>query len=149
MSTLNAATKGLEAMLQHMGVEATVNSLETPEEIVLNISTQEEAEVIGKFGEKLDTLQATLNKMIQKHFPDAKRAKVDCNEFRKKKEERLVEEVKTASADILTSGETYTTRPLNSYFRRLAHNTVAAIDGVSSKSEDSKDRLKKVIISRD
>jgi len=135
-------------MLKHMGVDATVEAEEASEEFILNISTSDEGSVIGRNGEKLDELQATLNKMIQKHFPEAKKAKVDCNQYRANKEKALVEEVKAAAQEVLASGEEYTTRPLNSYFRRLAHNTVLEVEGVRSVSPKSRDRLKQVTISR-
>jgi len=148
MSTLNAASKGLDAMLKHLGIDATVAAEETSEELILNISTEQESTVMGRNGEKLDELQATLNKMIQKHFPNAKRAKVDCNDYRKNKEAKLVQEIEEACQKVLETGEDYTTAPLNSYFRRLAHNTVLEVEGVSSASPKSKDRLKQVTISK-
>ena len=146
MAIITAASKGLEAMLQHMGVSATVTGVETESGPLIQIKTDQDKQIIGRHGEKLDELQTMLNQMVVKHFPDAPRVRVDCNGFRADKENLLVTQMKKAAQGVLETGEPYESRPLNSYFRRLAHNAVEEISGVKSVSEDTDRRLKKITI---
>ncbi len=100
-----AAEKILIKMLGHLGFEIQVERVEDEYGVCLNISTDESKCVIGRNGDRLEDIQYLVNRVLQKHYPEAPRVKVDCDHYRQEQEGKLVERAKELAVKVLESGK--------------------------------------------
>lgn len=148
MNEVEAAGKILDSMLVKLGFQVELETLELEDGACLNIKTSESAHLIGKHGDRLEDLQYLTNRILNKHYPDAARVKVDCDHYRADQEAKLIEDVKELARQVMEDGKTRKVSPLNAYYRRLAHNALAEIDGVSTSSPRGNSRYKRIEISK-
>ncbi|GAA5480981.1 protein jag [Haloferula sargassicola] len=141
-----AAKKILDTMLGHLGFPVTIELQEVEDGPCLQILTSESKHLIGKDGGRLDDLQYLVNRILRKHFPDARRIKVDCEHYRAIQEDHLVEEVQGLVERVKASGKAVKMRPLNAYYRRLVHNALVGENEVESVSPSGDDRLKRITL---
>lgn len=146
MKAEEAAKKILDTMLGHLDFPVTIEIQETEDGPCLQILTSESRHLIGKDGERLDDLQYLVNRMLRKHFPEARRVRVDCEHYRAIQEDHLIEEVRGLAERVKVSGKPFRVRPLNAYYRRIVHNALADDPAVRSVSPGGDDRLKRITI---
>lgn len=149
MNEVDAAEKILQSMLGKLGFEVEIEKEETADGPGLNIVSAEGKHLIGKNGDRLEDLQYLTNRILNKHYPDAPRVRVDCDHYRTGQEERLAETVRSVAHQVMQDGKTRKLKPLNAYYRRLAHNTLAGIDGVRSVSPPGSGRYKRIEVCKD
>ncbi|MEW6456530.1 MAG: R3H domain-containing nucleic acid-binding protein [Acidobacteriota bacterium] len=94
-------------------------------------------------GELLNSLQYLLNKSFSNY---QKRIVLDCQGFRKKRENKLIEIAKQTAENVIKSKKDESIGPLNPWERKIVHTTINNIHGVISSST-GKGFLKKVVIS--
>ncbi len=146
MKAEEAARKILDTMLGHLDFPVNIEIQETEDGPCLQILTSESQHLIGKDGERLDDLQYLVNRVLKKHFPKARRVKIDCEHYRAIQEDHLVEEVRGIAERVKASGKPFRIRPLNAYYRRIVHNALVDDDAVESVSPSGDDRLKRITI---
>jgi spoIIIJ-associated protein len=129
------AERSLGEILRLMGIIAEVRSREEPERIVLDVAGEEGGLVIGKKGQTLDALQFLLNKIINRDTEGRKPILVDCEGYRERREEslvelalRLVDKVKQTNRSIMMS-------PMSAHDRRIVHLALDKVPGVTTRSE--------------
>ena len=135
MEALSEAHQILESMVTQLGFEVTIEEEQTEEGACLQVLTEEGGLLIGKHGDRLDDLQYLVNRILQKKMQDPPRVRVDCDHFRVRQEEKLIDTAQELAAKAKESGKAMKMRPLNAYHRRIVHN--ALIDD---------ERLKRILI---
>lgn len=148
MNEVDAAGKILSSMLGKLGFETELEILDSEDGPCLNIKTDEGAHLIGKHGDRLEDLQYLTNRILTKHYPDAARVKVDCDHYRANQEQVLLNSIREIANQVIEDGKSRKLKPLNAYYRRLAHNTLAEIDGVKASSPSGNSRFKKIEVSK-
>ena len=148
MNEVEAAGKILDSMLGKLGFSVQFETLETEDGACLNLLTDEGAHLIGQHGDRLEDLQYLTNRILSKHYPDAPRVKVDCDHYRANQEKKLVETVQEIARQVVEDGKARRLKPLNAYYRRLAHNALAEIDGVKTGSPGGSSRYKRIEVSK-
>lgn len=148
MNEVEAAAKILDSMLVKLGFQVELETLEMEDGPCLNILTDEGAHLIGKHGDRLEDLQYLTNRILSKHYPDAVRVKVDCDQYRTNQEKRMIETARTMAQQVLEDGKSRSLKPLNAYYRRLAHNALADVNGISTSSPRGNSRYKRIEISK-
>ena len=133
-------------MLGHLGFDVTVTPASYDDGLALHIETEHSKTIIGRNGDRLEDIQYLVNRILQKHFPESPRVKVDCDHYREHQEERLVEKAKTLAERVKESGKSIRTRPLNAYYRRIVHNALTD-EGVTTESPRGSSRYKRIEIS--
>ena len=146
MEPLQAAHQILDTMLGHLGFSATIEEEQSEEGQALQITTEESRLLIGKHGDRLDDLQYLVNRILQKKMDDPPRIRVDCDHFRVRQEERLVETARELAEKAKATGKPMKMRPLNAYHRRIVHNALIDDDEVETVSPRSDDRMKRILI---
>ena len=141
-----AAEKILMTMMRHLGFQVQVEQESNDGGLCLHISTEHSKSVIGRNEDRLEDIQYLVNRILQKHYPEAPRVKVDCDQYRQGQETRLVEKAKELAIKAVDTGKSIRTRPLNAYYRRIVHNALADA-GVETHSPKSSARYKRVEIS--
>ena len=96
----------------------------------------------------MEDLQYLMNRILNKHYPDAPRVKVDCDSYREKQETELIADAKNIAEQVLQDGKIRQLRPLNAYYRRIAHNALEDIEGVKTSSPKGGGRYKKIQIEK-
>lgn len=133
-------------MLGHLGFSIEVERVMSDDGLCLQIKIDDSKAVIGRNGDRLEDLQYLVNRILSKHFPDAPRVKVDCENYRQAQEAKLVEMAKLLAEKVMESGKSVRTRPLNAYYRRLVHNALASIEEIETQSPKGGDRYKRIEI---
>ncbi len=146
MKAEEAAKKILDTMLGHLDFPVNIEIQEGEDGPCLQILTSESQHLIGRDGERLDDLQYLVNRVLKKHFPNAKRVKIDCEHYRAIQEDHLIEEVRGLAERVKASGKPFRIRPLNAYYRRIVHNALVDVEEVESVSPGGSDRLKRITL---
>ena len=142
----DASEKILVTMLDHLGFSIEVERVTSEDGMCLQIKADEGKAIIGRNGDRLEDLQYLVNRILNKHFPDAPRVKVDCEHYRHEQEGKLVDKAVELAQKVIESGKSVRTRPLNAYYRRIVHNALAGIDGIMTESPSGNDRYKRIEI---
>lgn len=140
------AEKSLVSILKTLGFEGEVSVTDSEGIIGLQIDSPDSKYLIGEDGSRLDDLQYLVNRMIQLRLPEAPRVKVDCNHYREQSESRLLEKVTHVAKKVIETGTPSRLQPLNAYHRRLVHNALQEMGGVTTSSEEGTARFKRITI---
>ncbi|MCD4797235.1 MAG: Jag N-terminal domain-containing protein [Candidatus Cloacimonetes bacterium] len=88
------------------------------------IGAEEPGFVIGKEARLLDSLQHLINQMINKYEKKQIKIRIDVDGYRKRREEALIEKVRSISGKVKKVGKSITIEPLNAANRRIVHKFI-------------------------
>ena len=127
--------KFIEGLIQAMGYTAKIEILSREEhKLLVRLSSEDSAILIGKKGKNLDALQLIANVYAGK-IGISERIMLDCENYRIRREESLVRLAYTTADQVVTTKASVLLEPMNPYERRLIHSTLADIRDVDTKSE--------------
>lgn len=136
----------LDTMLGHLGFYTTIEDEETAEGPGLQIVSEDSRLLIGRHGDRLDDIQFLLNRLLIQRHPDAPKIRVDVGHYRSQRETEMVEKITALAERVRGTGKAVRINPLNSYYRRIVHNALKDSPDVETVSEETRDRLKRIII---
>jgi len=143
----DASEKILVTMLSHLGFGVEVEREEGSDGLCLQVVSKEDSKVIiGRNGDRLEDLQYLVNRVLNKHYPEAPRVKVDCDHYRDEQEKKLIEKALLLAEKVKLEGKSVRTRPLNAYYRRIVHNALTDVEGVRTLSPKGDARYKRIEI---
>jgi spoIIIJ-associated protein len=90
--------------------------------------------LIGRHGQTLEALQELTRMIVSRRLDERIRVIVDVEDYRKRREERLVAKARELAARVQRSGKEEELEPMNPYERKLVHDAVAEVPGVESSS---------------
>jgi spoIIIJ-associated protein len=103
--------------------------------------------LIGRRGQTLDSIQYIAGLVLNKKYPDRYyRVIVDTEDYRKKREETLVQLAKNIAYKAVRLGKDIALEPMNPYERRIIHSALQGDARVTTHSE-GEEPYRKVIIS--
>lgn len=137
------AREVLGAILERMGIPATIEVREETDRTVLDIHGDEAGLVIGKKGATLEALQFLVAKIVHRgHEAEAGSSKlpdkpiiVDSGGYRTRRESALVELANRLGEKARQTGRTITVNPMSPHERRIIHVTLDKVPGVTTRSE--------------
>jgi spoIIIJ-associated protein len=91
--------------------------------------------LVGRNGEVLDALQELTRLAVQQATGVRSRLMLDVAGWRAKRRSELSELGAAAAQRVLDSGEPESLAPMTPFERKIVHDAVAAVEGVSSESE--------------
>ncbi|MGW4088949.1 Jag family protein [Nocardia sp. NPDC004750] len=91
--------------------------------------------LVGRNGEVLDALQELTRLAVQQATGVRSRLMLDVAGWRAKRRSELSELGAAAAQRVLESGEPESLAPMTPFERKIVHDAVAAVEGVSSESE--------------
>ena len=127
-----------------MNVEAELKIEEHGRELKIEVVTDNSA-VIGYRGETLDALEYLTSLSAGKGDERYVKVRVDCNNYRAKREESLTALAKRMADKCANTGRKVTLEAMSSAHRRIIHATLGDDDRVVTKSE-GKDPNRRVVI---
>jgi spoIIIJ-associated protein len=102
----------------------------------LSITGDNLGSLIGQKGSVIAAVQELTRAVVQAHAGDsAGRVMVDVDGYRKKRREALERFTRSMAEVVLSTGEEKVFEPMVSSDRKVVHDVVAQIEGVSSRSE--------------
>lgn len=104
-------------------------------ELSIVIESEEDLGVlIGKRGQTLDSLQYILSLVVNKSSESYIRIKLDTENYRKKRKDKLEMLAKNIAAKVKKTGKFTELEPMNAYERRIIHAALQGDSMVSTKS---------------
>ncbi|MEX0791455.1 MAG: R3H domain-containing nucleic acid-binding protein [Actinomycetota bacterium] len=138
----------LEGLLDAMEADGDVVAEITDEGgVAAEITGGDGGLLIGSRGQTLEAMQELLRTVVQRQAQTRVRVTLDIEGYRDRRRDsvkRMAEQMAERTAD---EGEVEL-EPMNAYERKIVHETVAGIEGVSSFSEGQEPR-RRVLLRRD
>lgn len=136
----------LENILKLMGVQDfTTNVVELEDGIMININGPKLGVAIGRKGETIDALQHLVSLVANRGKSEYFRVTLNPGEYREKRESVLIGVAEKSAEKALRTRRNVVLEPMNSYERRIIHNTVQNIENVESWSVGENDHRRVVI----
>lgn len=137
----------LQNILDGMDINDQVFREDEVDEIKLKINGEHSALLIGKRGQTLDSLEYLLNRICSpREKGNHKRITLDAEDYRKKREEKIVSLVRKLAEKVADTKIPETLRPMNPLERKIAHTALQSHEIVGTRSE-GEGFYKSVIIS--
>lgn len=146
LTTLTLAAA--ESLLKPLSFDYTLLTEPYEDSIVLHITSSDASHLIGDEGDRLDDLQYLINRLVQAEWENAPRVRVDCDRYRERAEEKLLRRARARAERVLQTGKPLLMEKLNAYQRRLVHNALAQMPGITTTSEETDSRFKRITIAR-
>jgi spoIIIJ-associated protein len=142
------AKEFLEGLLERFGVSGSVAVQEVDEETVeVALTGDDLGLLIGPKGNTLSALQEVTRTVVQRQTAGRSgRLLVDVSSYRQKRREALERFARQVAADVQASGERRVLEPMHPADRKVVHDVVNTIDGVSTTSEGEEPRRRVVIL---
>jgi spoIIIJ-associated protein len=149
MTPLDHASQILDSMLGYLGFAVKIDQDEGPEGPTLMIHSEDDSQrLIGKRGATLEDIQYLVNRVLQRHLPNAPRIRVDIDYYRSMREDQMVDHARELGERVRATGKSEILPPMNSYYRRIIHNVFVNDPEVQSVSLDAQARFKRIQLKR-
>jgi len=124
----------VQSVVEAMGATLAVTAEETPDGTRINIDGDDGGVLVRRDGEGLQALQHLVATAFRKQLGDDNRIVIDCNGFRREKDQELRQMAMFMVEKARSSGAPQEMGPLNPYERRIVHLAIAEHPGASSES---------------
>ncbi|MFG1783715.1 MULTISPECIES: protein jag [Rhodococcus] len=104
------------------------------------------SKLVGRKGEVLDALQELTRLAVQQVTGERSRLMLDIAGWRAGRRTELSEIGVAAAKRVLESGEPESLTPMTPFERKIVHDAIAKIDGVSSESEGAEPSRRVVVL---
>jgi spoIIIJ-associated protein len=138
----------LQSMLDGLGLQTKVEEVTQDDAPLLHISTDDPGRLIGRGGQTLNQLQFLLNRILFRGNPDAPRVTVDCERYRERERDDVINKALEAVEKVRRWGDSVTIGPFSPYDRRIIHRHIERdtdLEAVSEPGEDEAVQKKMVI----
>lgn len=138
----------LQKLLDGLGLHTKVEQHAMDGTTLLHIATVEPGRLIGKGGQTLSQLQFLVNRILQRANPDAPRVIVDCERYRERQRDGVLQGVVEAADKVRRWGDSVTIGPFSAYDRRVIHLHMEKDPELEAISEGEEDGGRKKMIVR-
>jgi spoIIIJ-associated protein len=126
---------------QALGLRASVDVVETDEEIAATVNGEDLGLLIGKHGATIDAVQHLAARIAFRGMPDRKTVSIDAAGYRERREAALQRAADQAVDDAISFGRPVELEPMSSAERRIVHTYLRDRTEVQTHSEgDEPDR---------
>ncbi len=143
----DVAISFVEGVMKGFGLDATVNKEVVDEDTVrIAVGGDDLGVLIGTKGKVLDALQdLTRTAVFRETGARHGYVVVDVNDYRAKRREALSRFTEGVASEVADSGEAKSLEPMTPADRKVVHDTVNGIDGVTTSSQGEEPRRYVVI----
>lgn len=135
-----------QTFLEAMGLSLTPTVSEQEDSIQIDLSGPDSYLLLERKGSVLEAMQLLLGKVAESELGAGKRVVVDCDGYRREREQALIDEALQVAEKVRRLGAPIELEPLNPYERRLVHLAISEEPGVASESQGD-GFLKRIVIS--
>ncbi len=133
------------ALVDAMGIEATIDAHDAGDAIAVDVVTKETGLFIGQKGETIDAIQYLLNVAVYKNRPFAKRIVVDSEGYRQRRIEAIQGMAHRTARRAVRERRPLSLPPMPAAERRVVHLYLKENPKVTTSSE-GKDDARKVVV---
>ena len=151
MSTTTQDPKALlESILNNLGFDnVTIEEKEKDGSKVLDLQAPDDSgRLIGRKGQTLFALQYILNRLLFQNDENSEKVQIDVGGYRFDEQDKLAEKAKEAAEQVRRWGDIVELEPMNSYDRRIIHNTLKDDPDIETQSVEVDGTHDKAIILR-
>jgi spoIIIJ-associated protein len=133
----DAVADFVEELLTRMDIDAIAEPSEQGGRMYVDILDGEDSDMallIGKQGATLDAIQELTRQVVGRRLDERIRVLVDVEDYRKRRTSKVEEKARSAAERALESGEEQSLEPMDALERKIAHDAIAAVDGVRTES---------------
>jgi spoIIIJ-associated protein len=134
----------IEGLLEAMDVDGEATADIRDRRVYVSVEGQEAAILIGHHGQTLDAIQELLRSAVQRQVRARVWVTLDVQGYRERRKEALRERAREMAARALDEGE-MELEPMNAFERKIVHDAVGEITGVTSFSEGEEPHRRVVI----
>lgn len=133
----DTAIVALEDILKYFKLgEVTIDEYEGDEgELILDITGDDLAVLIGRHGKTLDALQFIISSITARTMGFRYPVVVDVEGYKSRQRQKIENLAFSSAKRALSQGRSVKLRPMTPYERRLVHIAIREFDGVSTASE--------------
>ena len=132
------ATTFLEGLVSAAGLKGSVSAKVEGENIDIDVLGDDLGFLVGTKGATLLALQDLTRVVSQRRLGDHEtRLRVDVAGYREKRREALSRFALKVAEDVKTSGQARALEPMNSSDRKIVHDALTEVEGISTRSEGS------------
>lgn len=118
-----------------MNINVKIEAKKREKYIQLNLFSEKSSILIGKNGKNLEALQILLKSSILSNTNFKVNIILDVEDYKEKINKHLEYNVKKIAREVRKTGIEVKLDPMNSYERRIVHNAINEIKGISTISE--------------
>ena len=144
MSATDPMVDFVRRVVEAMGLDLTATIEEEPDGVRINLSGDDGSVLTRRQGEALQALQQIVGSAFRHDRADERRIVVDCNGYRRDKDEELQQMAVFLAEKAKSTGLSQEIGPLNPYERRIVHMAVSGVE--STTSESIGDSFEKTVI---
>jgi spoIIIJ-associated protein len=133
------------ALVDAMGIEATIDAHDAGDAIAVDVITKETGLFIGQKGETIDAIQYLLNVAVYKNRPFAKRIVVDSEGYRQRRIEAIQGMAHRTARRAVRERRPLSLPPMPAGERRVVHLFLKENPLVTTSSEGKEDSRKVVV----
>lgn len=138
----------VDGLLDAMDVDGEASAEVRDGRVYVSVEGVDSALLIGHHGQTLDAIQELMRSAIQRQVRSRVLITLDVQGYRERRKESLQERARELAARVLDEGE-MEFEPMNAFERKVIHDTVGEIDGVTSFSEGEEPYRRVVIAPAD
>lgn len=131
----DAAADFLEGLLDAMDLPGDLRIRVKDDHAEVELIDVGSGALIGRRGQTLESVQELVRCALQRRFERRARVQVDVEGYRARRLEKLIEKAEEAIDAVLDSGEPERLEPMDVFERKVIHQMVAEVDGLSSRSQ--------------
>jgi len=140
------AEEFVRGVVERFGLAATVSSTIDDEHIKVSVDGDGVGYLIGPRGATIDALQELTRTIVQRRSEDAGgRVNVDVGGYRARRAAALAQFAQKVATEVIESGVPQALEPMNPADRKVVHDAVHELDGVTTSSEGDEPRRYVVI----
>jgi spoIIIJ-associated protein len=137
----------IDGLLEAMDVDGEATAEVRDRRVYVSVEGQESAILIGHHGQTLDAIQELLRSAVQRQVRARVWVTLDVQGYRERRKEALRERAREMASRALDEGE-MELEPMNAFERKIVHDAVGEIAGVTSFSE-GEEPYRRVVIAPD
>jgi spoIIIJ-associated protein len=137
----------IRGLVEAFGADALVEArIDDGEIILVDVTGQNLGLLVGPRGATLSAIEELVRTVVQRHTGGhGARINVDVAGYRAKRREALSEFTRDLARKVLESGQEQALEPMSASDRKVAHDAVAEMEGVTTGSEGEEPRRRVVI----
>lgn len=132
---LSVARSVTSSVLDAMGFRANVHGREDAGVVLVTITGQQLAPLIGRHGQTLEALELVVNLMVARRLGHRMPVVVDAERYRERRREALQALAQRTAATVRRSGTPVPLEPMSASERRVIHTALAQDAVVTTRSE--------------
>lgn len=125
----------VKALLSRMGFSTQLHITEEKNTLIVNIETAgADGLLIGKAGSTLIALEYLINRILQRENKRTPRIILDVSGYKRSREDFLKDKALSLAEEVKAARQQVTTEPLDAEDRKVVHNALKSVPGVTTKS---------------